>query len=59
MYKRQGDGFFGRKLEDSSIVTASYIVTDGSTGNGAANFSFQGSFTKSDNTLFTPTVLFH
>ena len=50
-----GDGFFGRKLEDSSIVTASYIVTDGSTGNGAANFSFQGSFTKSDNTLFTPT----
>ena len=50
-----GDGFFGRKLENNSIVTASYIVSDGATGNGAANFSFQGSFTKSDATLFTPS----
>ena len=25
------------------------------TGNGASNFSFQGSFTKSDGTLFTPS----
>ena len=50
-----GDGLFGKKLETNSIVTATYIVTDGETGNGAANFSFQGSFTKSDNTLFTPS----
>ncbi len=43
-----GDGLFGKKLENSSIITARYIVTDGETGNGPSNFSFQGSFTKSD-----------
>ena len=50
-----GDGLFGRKLENKSIITATYIVTDGESGNGPSNFSFQGSFTKSDNTLFTPS----
>ena len=50
-----GDGLFGRKLENNSVITVRYIVTDGSTGNGASNFSFQGTFTKSDGTIFTPT----
>ena len=50
-----GDGYFGRKLDNNSIITATFIVTDGETGNGASNFSFQGSFTKSDGTLFTPS----
>ena len=50
-----GDGLFGRKLENNSVITARYIVTDGPTGNGASNFSFQGTFTKSDGTIFTPT----
>tara|TARA_B100000287_G_scaffold214840_1_gene202686 strand:- start:795 stop:2741 length:1947 start_codon:yes stop_codon:yes gene_type:complete len=50
-----GDGLFGRKLENKSVVTATYIVTDGVDGNGPSNFSFQGSFTKSDGTLFTPS----
>ena len=50
-----GDGFFGRKLENGNLVTAQYIVTDGETGNGAASFSFQGAFIKSDDTFFTPT----
>ena len=49
-----GDGLFGRKLENNAVITARYIVTDGETGNGASNFSFQGTFTKSDGTLFTP-----
>ena len=49
-----GDGFFGKKLESGTLITAQYIVTDGETGNGAASFSFQGSFAKSDNTFFTP-----
>jgi len=49
-----GDGLFGRKLENSSLITARYIVTDGADGNGPSNFSFQGSFTKSDGTLFNP-----
>ena len=50
-----GDGLFGRKLENNSVVTVRYIVTDGETGNGASNFSFQGTFTKSDGTIFTPS----
>ena len=50
-----GDGLFGRKLENTSVITAKYIVTDGESGNGPSNFSFQGSFTKSNGTLFTPT----
>ena len=50
-----GDGLFGRKLENNSVVTVTYIVTEGETGNGASNFSFQGSFNKSDGTFFTPS----
>ena len=50
-----GDGLFGRKLENASLITARYIVTDGADGNGPSNFSFQGSFTKSDGTLFNPS----
>ena len=50
-----GDGLFGRKLENTSTVTARYIVCEGETGNGASNFSFQGTFLKSDSTIFTPS----
>ena len=50
-----GDGLFGRKLEHASTITVKYIVTDGETGNGASNFSFQGTFIKSDGTIFTPS----
>jgi len=50
-----GDGLFGRKLDNGSVITVRYIVTEGETGNGASNFSFQGTFTKSDGTIFTPS----
>ena len=50
-----GDGLFGKKLEDNSVITATYIVTDGIEGNGPSNFSFQGSFITDIGTLFTPT----
>ena len=50
-----GDGLFGRKLENRSVITVTYIVTDGSDGNGPSNFNFQGSFSKSDGTFFTPS----
>ena len=42
-----GDGYFGKKLEDSAVITASYIVTDGAEGNGPSAFSFSGRFTDS------------
>lgn len=37
-----GDGVFGKKLDNNAQITASYIVTNGSAGNGASNFSFSG-----------------
>ena len=50
-----GDGLFGRKLENNSVITVTYIVTEGEDGNGPSNFNFQGSFIKSDGTFFTPS----
>ena len=50
-----GDGLFGKKLENNSVITATYIVTDGLDGNGPSNFSFQGTFSKDDGTFFTPS----
>ena len=49
-----GDGFFGKKLENRQTVTATYIVTDGTEGNGPANFSFQGTFVKDSGDFFVP-----
>jgi hypothetical protein len=39
-----GDGIFGKKLENNSIITVTYIITDGKEGNGASSFNFAGSF---------------
>ena len=44
---RFGDGLLGRKLgtgavDDGSIITVDYIVSDGVDGNGASSFSFSG-----------------
>jgi hypothetical protein len=38
-----GDGLIGQKLENNSVITVNYIVTDGEEGNGASSFSFAGS----------------
>jgi len=37
-----GDGYFGKKLENGAIITATYIITDGKEGNGPTNFSYSG-----------------
>jgi hypothetical protein len=50
-----GDGLFGKKLENNSVITATYIVTEGEDGNGPSNFNFQGTFQKDDGTFFTPS----
>jgi hypothetical protein len=50
-----GDGIFGKKLENGSIVTATYIVTDGKEGNGPSTFSFSGSFRGSSDEIIVPT----
>ena len=38
-----GDGVFGKALEDGNVIEMSYIVTNGSDGNGVGNFTFSGS----------------
>ena len=37
-----GDGIFGKKLENDTVVTCSYIVTDGPDGNGPSEFDLSG-----------------
>ena len=51
-----GDGVFGKKLENDSIITVSYIVTDGTEGNGPALFSFAGSVVSSSNQISLPST---
>ena len=38
-----GDGVFGKELQDGNIVEMTYIVTNGSDGNGVNSFTFSGS----------------
>ena len=38
-----GDGVFGKALEDGNVVEMTYIVTNGSDGNGINSFTFSGS----------------
>ena len=48
-----GDGIFGKKLENGTIITVSYIITDGKSGNGASLFSFSGSLRGSSDEIIT------
>ena len=56
-----GDGIFGKKLENNSIITVSYIITDGAAGNGPGGsagsigiFSFNGSLSSTTGALAIP-----
>jgi len=49
-----GDGRFGKKLENNTVVTVHYIVTDGKDGNGASKFTFQSTLKTSSG---TPVIL--
>ena len=41
-----GDGYFGKKLENNSVITVRYIITDGEAGNGAARLRFSRKFNR-------------
>jgi hypothetical protein len=51
-----GDNTFGKKLENNSIITVTYIITDGKDGNGANNFAFSGTIKNSSNITVRPIV---
>ena len=46
-----GDGLIGQKLSNNSVITVTYIVTDGVSGNGASSFSFAGSLKDSTDVI--------
>ena len=50
-----GDGYFGKQLENNSVITVRYIVTDGESGNGASRFDFQGNFVDASNVRVIPS----
>jgi hypothetical protein len=50
-----GDNIFGKKLENNSVITVTYIVTDGKSGNGTSSFTFAGSLKNSSNNIVIPT----
>ena len=51
-----GDGVFGKKLENDSIITVSYITTDGVEGNGPSAFTYAGSVASSTNQISLPSI---
>ena len=51
-----GDGVFGKQLENGSVITVNYIVTDGRDGNGASEFSFAGSIKNSNGSVTIPST---
>jgi hypothetical protein len=51
---RFGDDIIGKKPANGSRIEISYIVTNGSSGNGATNFTFSGRL--KDNNLFDITT---
>lgn len=50
-----GDGIFGKKLENGTIITVNYITTNGVDGNGASQFSFAGTLKNASNSTIIPT----
>ena len=50
-----GDGIIGKKLSTGDVIKVSYIVTDGTDGNGPSLFSYAGTTTDSNGILISPT----
>ena len=50
-----GDGYFGKKLENGTLVTVTYIVTNGKDGNGASQFSFAGTLRDASDSVLIPS----
>ena len=51
-----GDGIFGNRLENGNVITATYVITNGDLGNGAANFTFSGRLVDNEDRVVTTGV---
>jgi hypothetical protein len=50
-----GDGILGKKLESGSVITATYIIGNGSESNGVSEFSYSGTIHNSLGQNVVPT----
>ena len=48
-----GDGIFGEKLQSQNFIEASYISSNGESGNGISSFTFNGRIVDNNNNLVT------
>lgn len=51
-----GDNILGKKPKNGSGIFISYIVTNGSSGNGPSNFTFSGSLIDNNNNVITSGI---
>jgi hypothetical protein len=50
-----GDGIFGKKLEENNYIQISYLISNGSLGNGLSSFSFSGILVDGNGASLTST----
>ena len=51
-----GDNLIGKKPENGSVINISYIVTNGKSANGSANFTFSGNIKDNNTTNITSGI---
>ena len=51
-----GDDLIGKKPEDGSVINISYIVTNGKSADGSANFTFSGNIKDNNSTNITSGI---
>ena len=51
-----GDGIFGKKLEQSNYITATYIVSNGSSANNLSSFVFSGTIFDQNERIITSGI---
>ena len=51
-----GDNLIGKKPENGSVINISYIVTNGKSANGSANFTFSGNIKDNNSTNITSGI---
>jgi len=51
-----GDGVFGKKLEEPNYITASYVVSNGSSANGLSSFIFSGTIVDQSERIITSGI---
>lgn len=51
-----GDNLIGKKPDDGSLINISYIVTNGKSANGSANFTFSGNIKDNNTTNITSGI---